>query len=158
MIKAMQFKFFSIQAPGGEHLAEELNLFLRSKKVLSVDRRLVTTEGGTFWHVCVEYLDEAYPAGPREKVDYKKVLDDDSFARFARYKEIRKAISKEESVPAYAIFNDEELAAMARIPQLNAEEMRKIKGISDSKVEKYAKRFIQPAQDEKAEQPDAPSA
>jgi len=151
----MQFKFFSIQAPGGEHVAEELNLFLRSKKVLSVERRLVSTERGVFWHVCVEYLDEAYSAGSREKVDYKKVLDDDSFARYARYKEIRKAISREESVPAYAIFNDEELAAMAKIPQLNASEMRKIKGISDGKVEKYANRFIQPAQNEKTEQSDA---
>ncbi|HRD81058.1 MAG TPA: HRDC domain-containing protein [Saprospiraceae bacterium] len=151
----MQFKFFSIQAPGGEHVAEELNLFLRSKKVLSVERRLVSTERGVFWHVCVEYLDEAYPAGSREKVDYKKVLDDDSFARFARFKEIRKAIAQEESVPAYAIFTDEELAGMAKVSPLDAAEMRKIKGISDKKIEKYAKRFIQSMPDEKTQLSDA---
>jgi superfamily II DNA helicase RecQ len=154
----MQFKFFSIQAPGGEHVAEELNIFLRSKKVLSVERHLANTERGVFWHVCVEYLDEGYPGGPREKVDYKKVLDDDSFARFARFKEIRKAIAQEESVPAYAIFTDEELAGMAKVLQLDAAEMRKIKGISDKKIEKYAKRFIQSTPDEKANPSDAQGA
>lgn len=154
----MQFKFFSIQAPGGEHVTEELNIFLRSKKVLSVERRLVTTEGGTFWHICIEYIEEAYPGGLREKVDYKKVLDEDSFARFARFKEIRKAIAQEESVPAYAIFTDEELAGMAKVSPLDAAEMRKIKGISDKKIEKYGKRFIQSIPYEKTEPSDAPSA
>jgi Superfamily II DNA helicase len=147
----MQLKFFSIQAPGGEHTAEEMNLFLRSKKILSVERHLSVTERGTYWHVCIEYLDEASAYGSKEKVDYKKILDDDSFARFARYKEIRKAIAQEESLPAYAVFTDEELAAMAKMAALTATEMLKIKGISEKKVEKYLTRFAQPAKNEKAE-------
>jgi len=53
----MQIKIFSIPIPGGEALNEEMNLFLRSKKVLHVDSRLVNHAQGAFWCFCIKYLD-----------------------------------------------------------------------------------------------------
>ncbi|MFM9947020.1 MAG: hypothetical protein ACKV1O_03705 [Saprospiraceae bacterium] len=45
----MQIKFFTIPVMGGEALAEELNVFLRSKKILQVEQQLVSEAQGSAW-------------------------------------------------------------------------------------------------------------
>ena len=44
----MQIKIFTIPIMGGEKLLEEMNVFLRSKKVLQVEQHLVQEVGGLF--------------------------------------------------------------------------------------------------------------
>ena len=41
----------------GESAEEELNVFLRSYTVLSVDRRWVDQGSHSFWSFCIDYLD-----------------------------------------------------------------------------------------------------
>ena len=137
----MQIKTFSVPLLGGEKLNEELNAFLRSKKVLELDKQLVVSNGSAFWSFCVSYLDEG-AIKERAKVDYREVLDPESFARFARMREIRKEISKEEGTLAFAIFTDEELAGLAKIDRLTLQNMQSVKGVGEKKVEKYGARFI----------------
>lgn len=45
-------------------------------------------------------------------------------------------------MPAYAIFTDKELAALAKLEVLTAKNMVEIKGIGQRKVEKYGTYFI----------------
>jgi hypothetical protein len=45
-------------------------------------------------------------------VDYKEVLNEADFAVFSRLRDLRKVIAEKEAVPAYAIFTNEQLAAM----------------------------------------------
>lgn len=145
----MQIRIFAIAIPGGEQINEEMNLFLRSKKVLSVEQQFVQNAQGAFWCFCVKYLDEIAER-ERAKVDYRQVLDDESFKRFSRMREIRKQLALEEAIPAYAIFTDEELASLAKIEYLTPAAMKRVKGVGEKKVEKYGSHFIAKPTDEKS--------
>jgi hypothetical protein len=52
----MQFKLFSIPATGDAEAEEELNRFLRSHRVVSVEKELVQGGHTAYWCFCVEYL------------------------------------------------------------------------------------------------------
>ena len=137
-------KFFTIPIMGGEAVAEDLNVFLRSRKVLEVESQLLSGQQGAHWCVCIKYLDDmSYNERKGQKVDYKQVLDETTFKRFSRLREIRKSIAEAEAIPAFAIFTDEELAEMAKLVPLSAAGMRGITGIGEKKTGKYADRFIE---------------
>jgi len=138
----MQIRIFSIPLPGGKELTEELNRFLRSKKILQVESQIVQDGNGAYWCFCVKYLEDISNDRPRKKVDYKEVLDKESFERFMAMREIRRKIAKDEDIPAYAVFTDNELAGVAQIKEPTLAAMKKIKGIGQKKVEKYGKFFI----------------
>ena len=114
----------------------DLNRFLRSKKVLEVENQLVNHAQNAYWCFCIKYLDDEAKEREKKRVDYRQVLDELSFKRFSTMREIRKQLAKEDAVPAYAVFTDEELAALARIEDLTILTMQKIKGIGEKKVEK----------------------
>lgn len=134
----MQIRIFTIPIPGGEALTEEMNVFLRSRKVLEVTEQII----GNYWCFCVKYLDDN-ALNDRQKVDYREVLDPASFQRFSRLREIRKQLALSESVPPYVIFSDAELAELAKMERLSLASMRSIKGIGEKKVEKYGAKFIE---------------
>lgn len=139
----MQIKILSIPIIGGESANEELNIFLRSKKILQVENQLISNQSGIFWSFCIKYLDTApTPLAPeRVKIDYKQVLEEAIFKRFSRLREIRKQIAQDEAIPAFAVFTDEELAELAKLPEFTLSKMKTIKGIGDKKVEKYGEKF-----------------
>ncbi len=140
----MQIKIFTIPIMGGERLLEDLNVFLRSKKVLQVEQHLVQEKAGSFWCFSVRYAEDRGKTKFRQKskIDYREVLDEAAFARYAKLKEIRKAIAEEEAIPAYAVFTNEELAELAKEEELTLKKMRAIKGIGEKRIEKYGSRFV----------------
>ena len=139
----MQIKLFTIPILGGERLNEELNVFLRSKKVLETESQLVQNGNNTFWCFCIKYLEGPFSStSKRQKVDYREVLNDLSYQKFLKFKDIRKRIAKEEDIPAYAIFTDEELSEIAKIENRTLAQINKIKGIGKKKIEKYGRYFI----------------
>lgn len=70
------------------------------------------------------------------KVDYKTVLDEKTFQRFSELREIRKKVSAEEGIPAFAVFTDEELSGLAKLTEINEKNMLSVKGIGEKKVER----------------------
>lgn len=135
----MQVKIFSIPIPFSEPHNEEMNAFLRSKRVLSVDSELSRSPEGSYWVFCVRYLEGAESQSTRaNKPDYRELLSEAEFKRFSAMREVRKRMSTQEGVPAYQIFTDEELAGIARISPLTLEAFRSAKGVGDKKAEKYA--------------------
>ena len=148
----MQIKIISVPVIGGEALNEELNDFLRSKKIVQVDQRLVAEPGGAVWSFSIRYTEDHSPFNKsREKVDYREVLSEAEFKRFSALRVIRKKLAQDEGMPAYVVFTDEELAEMAKPELLTAAEIKKIKGIGEKKVEKYSAHFINQANDEKSQ-------
>ncbi|WP_339133309.1 MAG: HRDC domain-containing protein [Candidatus Electrothrix sp. GW3-4] len=137
----MQIKLFTIPIHGGEQLCEAMNRFLRSKKILQTESRLVSTVEGSFWCFCIRYLAENQQTDKRRKIDYRAVLDSGSFQRFAAMREIRKKLAQQEGIPAYAVFTDAELAELARIEHLTLADLRGVHGIGAAKVEKYGAHF-----------------
>lgn len=106
---------------GSLDLEEELNQFLRSHRVISVQKTVATTESIALWCFCVEFLDgNASIAGRTstsssrtKKVDYKELLSEEDFAIYAKLRDIRKALAAEEAVPVYAICTNELLSKIA---------------------------------------------
>jgi superfamily II DNA helicase RecQ len=154
----MQIKIISVPLVGGEQANEELNLLLRSKKVLQVENQLISHATGIYWCFCVKYLDMPpglLPGEKAAKTDYKQVLDEATFKHFSRLREIRKQIAQSEAVPAYAVFTDEELSELAKLADFSLAQMKTIKGLGDKKVEKYGEQFVKAlAADEKSGQAD----
>lgn len=146
----MQYKFFTVPAVVfGENTAEdELNLFLRSHRILSAQREFVSCGQQSYWCCCVEYIEngkaaeERYRSSQREKTDYKKLLSEEEFATFMILRECRKELAEEAAVPAYAIFLDEQLAELAKMGDIQEQSLRKIRGIGEKKIEKYGNRFL----------------
>jgi superfamily II DNA helicase RecQ len=128
----------------GERLSE-LNRFLSGNKILEVEQRFFQNDKGAAWSFCVRYIQggNPYQPGTKEKVDYKQVLNESEFAVFSKLREIRKKISTMEAVPAYAVFTDEELAGIARLPEITLAKMQSIHGIGEKKVAKYGNVIIE---------------
>ena len=133
---------------GGEEEQEALNRFLRSHKILEVDRQMVVLRDSAYWSFAVSYLegssnDTAKSRNRSSRVDYKNILDTDSFKRFNAYRSIRKEAAQKEGVPVYAIFTNSELAEIAKLgPTITLNDLLNIPGIGHRKVEKYATYFI----------------
>ena len=146
----MQLKFFTIPAmgEGNSVMEEELNAFLRGHRILNVQRELVNNGQMSCWCCCVEYIEGSKPLeSPRqvskEKTDYRKVLSAEDFEKFKILRECRKTLAVEDAVPAYAIFLDEQLAAVAQQPEINEHTLKSVDGLGDKKMEKYGKRFLE---------------
>ncbi len=151
----MQIKIFTIPILGGEEKTDQMNVFLRSKRILQVESQFINSDQqGLFWSFCVRYLDDLPKSSKtkQRKIDYKEILSEEAFQRFSLFREIRKKLSKEEGIPAYAVFTDAELAELAKIEELNAKNMQEVKGVGKKKVERYAVHFI--PKDEKDQKTD----
>jgi ATP-dependent DNA helicase RecQ len=61
---------------------------------------------------------------------------------FADLKKIRTDFARAENVPPYVIFSDATLVEMATFLPLNLDEMRKISGVGELKLEKYGADFL----------------
>lgn len=143
----VQYKIIAVSTLDSEKGENELNAFLRTNKIVDVEKHLISTTHTPYWSFCVSYITQTSSlaqtnAIKKEKVDYKNVLDETSFLRFTKYREIRRNLAQSEAVPAYAIFTDEELAELAKTAVLTKSAMLKINGIGEKKVEKYAQYFI----------------
>jgi superfamily II DNA helicase RecQ len=115
---ALQCKFFIIPVGDIEHSEVEVNRFLRSVRVVNMQRDFVDQGPNSFWSVAVEYLSAAKSAGEKNrlkksKIDYKQVLSPEDFALFAQLREWRKGEAAEIGVPVYTIFTNEQLAKIA---------------------------------------------
>jgi len=140
----MQFKIFTIPIGDNGSALDEMNRFLRANKVLDVQNQVVSNANGAYWCFCVRYIEKIYSQNgdSKTKVDYKQVLDEVTFQKFSRLREIRKKLAADEGIPAFAVFTDEELAGLAKLETITVQNMLTIKGIGDKKVERFAKHFI----------------
>jgi superfamily II DNA helicase RecQ len=142
----MQIRTFTIPMLGGEALIEEMNVFLRSKKVIQVKEHLINhPEEGVHWCFCVRYVDSVEVAERTQgtRVDYQKLLEPAVFQRFSILRNIRREVADKEAVKPFVVFTDAELAELAKMEVLTPENMLKIKGIGEKKLERYGQFFVQ---------------
>ena len=138
----MRYRFFTIPIHDDGAAADALNRCLAEARVLAVDRQFVADGPNSAWAVCVAVHDgdgRSPPATRRAgKIDYKEVLSADDFAVFARLRELRKQLAERDGVPPYAVFTNEQLAAIVQERVTSAAALKAIDGIGDARVEKYA--------------------
>ena len=143
---SMQIKLFNIPITDNGIALSELNHFLASHKVLEVEQHFYQNEKACSWNFCVRYINglpNSDSSFNKAKTDYKAILNEHEFSVFSTLREYRKTIASNDAVPAYAVFTDEELANIARLPSIGANELITIKGIGEKKVEKYGKLLVE---------------
>lgn len=142
----MRLHFIAIPALDGEAAEEELNGFLASHRVVSIDRQLVVDGARSYWAVCVAWIvggkREGAASNPKARVDYRETLSPEQFAVFARLRELRRKLAEAEGVPSYAVFTNEQLAEMVRRGAKSAAELGRIEGIGAARVEKYSEAVL----------------
>jgi len=122
----MQIKLFTIPIGDSGTALEEMNKFLRGNKILEVQNQLISNENGAYWCFCVRYIEKALGTKSEfatKKIDYKQVLDEATFGKFSKLREIRKKVAATEGIPAFAIFTDEELAGLAKLQEITVKTM-----------------------------------
>jgi superfamily II DNA helicase RecQ len=146
----MAFKIITVPLQDGGKAEAELNGFLRSHKVLAVDRRWVDQGAGSFWCFCIDYLElsgngpvAVRPGQVHGKVDYREVLKPEDFAVFTRLRDLRKEMAQAEAVPVYTIFTNDQLAQMVQGRARTRTDLEKITGVGDARIEKYGRRFLE---------------
>ncbi len=100
----MQLRAFTIPVHDAGAAMDEVNLFLRANRILSVDRHFVQDGTNSVWAICVSYLGEAgrpqTMGSKRAKVDYREVLSEADFALFAKLRNLRKELAEREGAPS----------------------------------------------------------
>jgi len=139
---SVQLKFFNIPFSHLEGAEDKLNSFLRSVRVVDMERHFVEAGSRSFWTVAIEYHTGSESKknkknDTRAKVDYKAVLSQEDFSVFARLRDWRKDEAAREGIPVYVIFTNEQLAEIAKLKPAALGQLKKIDGVGDARIEKY---------------------
>ena len=141
---ALQYKFFRIPIQSMVPFEEEINGFLRSVRVVHVQREFVDQGENSFWALAIEYMPIAGgDSRKRARVDYKTLLSPEDFTVFANLRGWRKGVAAEEGVPVYAIFTNEQLAKIAESRIQTPTGLAEIDGVGKSRISKYAEAVIE---------------
>jgi superfamily II DNA helicase RecQ len=146
IIYTVQIKIITVPISDNGTMQAELNKFLSVNRVLEVEQHFFQNGNGGCWSFCIRYMPQVQNGivnGSKEKVDYKQILSEKEFAIFSYLRVIRKQLADEDSIPAYAVFTDEELAGIAQLPELTAEKLTTVQGIGAKKVQKYGKNLVE---------------
>ncbi|MEN8197428.1 MAG: HRDC domain-containing protein [Pseudomonadota bacterium] len=141
----VRMRFFTVPLYGGEAAAEAFNRFLAGHRIIAIDKEFVQDGRGSAWALSVSYDDAGErppPARRAGKVDYKEILNNREFAVYARLRDLRKDLADKEGIPAYALFNNEQLAAMVQGRVTSGSALSNISGVGAARVEKYGEAFL----------------
>lgn len=142
----MRFRFFTIPSFDPDAAQDALNAFCAQHRIVASDRHFVDRGVDSFWAVCVTWVEGAALAfsaqGKRERVDYREVLGEADFAVYSELRRLRKQLAEREGVPAYAIFTNEQLAAMVQRRVASAQALGAIEGVGEARVDKFGEVFL----------------
>jgi len=155
-----QYASFFISPFGEKSVTDELNAFLRSHRIVNVEKRLIDGERGTGWVFLLEYGSEGgknTPGNSSQRVDYRELLNPVEYALFDKLRNLRKEIAEKSGIPVYAVFTNDQLASMVKKPPKTAKDLLSIAGVGEARVKQYGEAFIglfskeEPEQNEKME-------
>jgi superfamily II DNA helicase RecQ len=143
----LQYASFLIPLHSDSTEQEDLNRFLRGRRIIQTRKELVSTDSASHWAILVEYLDnpDKNTSGQhsKSKVDYKEILNAEDFSLFTKLREARKKLAEENGLPVYAVCTNEQLAEIAKRKPKNLTEFKQIDGIGQGKTEKYFPAFLE---------------
>jgi len=147
----MQMHFFAIPALDPAAAQAELNHFIAAHRVASVERQFVQAGTDSHWVVCVSVAPGPGPlpaalkadASRTGKVDYKQLLSDAEFTVYAELRALRKRLAEEGGVPVYAVFSNEQLAAMVQQRVDSAESLQALDGVGEARTRRYGTAFVE---------------
>ncbi len=141
----MLIKLFVVPVGDNGAILGEMTAFLKAHKVLEIESHFISKPNGESWHFCIRYIESAtnLPFGDsKTKIDYRETLDEATFVKFSKLREIRKKVALDAGVSPFIVFTDAELAELAKMDSITVAKMRTIKGVGEGKIEKYGAHFI----------------
>ncbi len=150
----MPLRFFTLPALHGETAVGDLNHCLATQRIAQVEKHFVADGSASFWAVCVTVVDEGDarrterrdergdPARRRNTVDYRELLAADEFALYDRLRIARKQAAEADGLPTYAVFTNDQLAAMVRGRVDNAADLAAIEGVGEGRIKRYGASFL----------------
>lgn len=154
------YRVFTRPIPGDDTAERELNAFLATHRIVSVQSCLAPGANGVSqWVWCVEYTGEARADGGAlggmgrgASIDYAQELPPDVFALFNALREMRKTLATNEGVKPFVVFTNAQLAEIARRRSESLAALRKVEGVGEARAEKYGAAVL----DVLARRPDEP--
>ncbi len=140
----VQFKVFLIPTGHSAKLEAEMNTFLRSHKIITVNKEFILNGENSSWAILVEYIEDETVLNEKVRgaIDYKEVLSDEDFSLFSYLREVRKEIASSQGLPIYVILTNAQLAELAQKKPKSLAELGKIQGIGQGKCEKFGQFFL----------------
>jgi len=144
----MEYKFFHIPALWPADGEAALNAFLARHAIQTVDRQFISAGSQSAWSLCVAYEPRLSSDGVKQtkarkgSIDYREVLSANDFDVFSELRRLRKQRAEEQAVPPYAVFSNEQLAAMVTGRVRTPSELRSIDGIGQARCEHYGEAFL----------------
>ncbi len=146
----MQYKFFTFGISQYQQQEEELNKFLRSHKVVEIEKHLVSSSAVPMWCFCVGYIagDTGFSSTTRmPKVNYESILSKEHFQKYEALRKVRKQVADNLNIPAYAVFTNKELSELAQQEEtITQETLLKIEGFGEGRLQKSGLAFIEQLQ------------
>jgi len=140
-----QYASFFISPFGEKSVTDELNAFLRSHRIINVEKRLIDGERGTGWVFLVEYgnTDNKNSASSSsQRIDYREVLNTTEYALYDKLRDLRKQIAEKAGIPIYAVFTNDQLAGMVKKPPKTEKDLLAISGVGEARVKQYGEAFV----------------
>lgn len=149
-----QYASFFISPFGEKSVTDELNAFLRSHRIVNVEKKLIDGERGTGWVFIVEYGIDGGKNAPNasQRVDYREVLSANEYALFDKLRTLRKELAEKSGIPVYAVFTNDHLASMVKKRPRTTKDLLLITGVGESRVKQYGEEFVRVFTSEQAEE------
>jgi len=157
-----QYVSFYVSPFGEKSATDELNAFLRSHRIINVEKRLIDGERGTGWVFLVEYGTSTEgknsPGAPSQRTDYRETLTPVEYALYDRLRSLRKELAEKSGVPVYAVFTNDQLAGMVKSRPKSAKDLLAIPGVGEARVKQHGKAFAEVFQNDESGAPAQPEA
>lgn len=141
----MRFHVFTIEVRDPGPGQDALNAFCAQHRVADVEKRFVDQGSHSYWTFCVATLDgedSSRPPAERKRIDYRELLNEADFAVYAELRGLRRSLAEHEGVPQFALFTNEQLAAMVTRRVTTATALGEIEGVGKARIDKYARHFV----------------
>jgi len=147
---SVNYKIFPIPIINPVDQEDALNQFLCTHKIISIHKEIVQENNGHYVCFVIEYLDKNEQSAvsksdkntipdKKDRIDYKEVLSADDFQLYLRLKDWRKLKGEQnDNIPLYNIFTNEQLAQICQKKVSSKNELKKIPGVGDVKIDKYS--------------------
>jgi superfamily II DNA helicase RecQ len=145
MAFSTQYACFFISPFGEKSVTDDLNAFLRSHRIVNIDKRLIDGERGTGWVFLVEYGNESGKSAsnvPSQRIDYREILNSAEYALYDNLRKLRKEIADKAGIPVYAVFTNDQLANMVKNPPKTSKDLLSISGVGEARVKQYGGAFM----------------
>ncbi|MCL2557647.1 MAG: HRDC domain-containing protein [Treponema sp.] len=111
-----------------------------------MEKKLLDGERGTGWAFLIEYANQdgrgAAPGQPQARVDYRETLGPVEYALYDRLRAARKELADKASIPVYAVFTNDHLAAMVKKPAKTLRDLAAIPGVGDGRIKQYGQALL----------------